>query len=292
MRNISLFIRRYAIFIAFVLLQMISLYLLFTTQRIHRAVGQGVMNNVTGFFNSQYTKVESFFTMKAENKRIHALNDSLMNLLSANYIQQKDSTFTSSETHFNTIDSTQKTRQFFWRAAQVVYNTLNSNRNYLQINKGAKDGINDDMGVFSSDGSLVGKVVNTGQNFSEVMSLFHVMNKLNILVKRTSTRAILEWEGNASPFLTIEGIPKSDSVRVGDTIITGNFSLSYPAGKNVGVVHAILKESNTNFLKLSVKPIADFSTIKNVFVVENLFLNEQKALDEATKKKIEASNKK
>ena len=287
-----MFIRRYAIFIAFVLLQIISLYLLFTTQRIHRAVGQGIMSDVTGFFNNQFNKVEGFFTMRAENKRIHALNDSLMNLLATNFIADKDSTFIATENTFKVLDSTKQTRQYLWRTALVIYNSVNSNRNYLQINKGAKDGIKDDMGVFSSNGSLVGKVVNTGQNFSEAMSLLHVMNKLNILVKRTSTRGILEWEGNASHLLTIEGIPKSDSVKVGDTIITGNFSLSYPAGKNVGVVQAILKESNTNFLKLKVSPTADFSTIKNVFVVENLFINEQKALDDATKKKIDASVKK
>ena len=38
------------------------------------------------------------------------------------------------------------------------------------------------MGVINSDGSLVGVVVNVSQNFSEVMSLLNVLNRVNVVV--------------------------------------------------------------------------------------------------------------
>jgi rod shape-determining protein MreC len=66
---------------------------LFTYNRFHRAKGLGVGNQITGWFNTQYNTLEDYFKMKEENRRIHKLNDSLMNLLPANFIRSDTSTF-------------------------------------------------------------------------------------------------------------------------------------------------------------------------------------------------------
>src|SRR5258705_8394636 len=84
MRNIFLFIRRYFTFLTFLALQVAALWFLFTYNRFHRAKGLGVANEVTGWFNTRYNTLEDFFKMKEENRRIHKLNDSLINLLPYN----------------------------------------------------------------------------------------------------------------------------------------------------------------------------------------------------------------
>ena len=85
MRNIFLFIRRYFTFFTFLVLQVMSLWFLFTYNRFHRAKFLGMANEMTGRINSQYNKVEDYFTLKEENRRVHQLNDSLLNLLPGNF---------------------------------------------------------------------------------------------------------------------------------------------------------------------------------------------------------------
>lgn len=284
MRNIFVFIRRYIVFLLFIALQGISLWFLFTYNRTHRAKGLGVANQLTGWFNTRYNTVEDFFRMKEENKRLHYLNDSLRNLQAYNFTQQ-DTT----KGYFRDsipFDSTGSKRLFTWTPAQVVYNTVNSEKNYLQINKGSAQGIKDDMGVFSSNGGLVGKVVNVGTNFSQVMTLLHVQNNVNVLLKKTGNAGRLSWDAQQPGILTLNSIPKSDSVLVGDTIITGKFSNSYPAGMMVGRVIDIVKDKTTNFYVLKIKATANFATLQQVSVVENLHYDEMQKLNQETQKKV------
>ena len=91
MRNVFLFFRRYFTFFTFLVLQGVALWFLFNYNRFHRAKFLGVANEMTGRINSQYNKVEDYFTLKEENRRVHQLNDSLLNLLSRNYLQRDSS---------------------------------------------------------------------------------------------------------------------------------------------------------------------------------------------------------
>jgi rod shape-determining protein MreC len=284
MRNIFLFIRRYFTFLTFLVLQVLALWFLFTYNRFHRAKGLGVANQVTGWFNTQYNTLEDYFKMKEENRRIHKLNDSLMNLLPANFL--KSDTTIKLLADSIPYDTLGHYRHYKQRAAQVVYGTVNAEKNYIQVNKGARDGIKDDMGVLSSDGSLVGKIINVSPNFSIVMSLLHVQNKVNVLVKKTRSSGTIAWDAKDPRFLTLTNIPVSDSIVKGDTIITGSYSLSMPPGKMVGTVAGIHKDPATNFFVLKIRTAANFADLQQVFIVENLQYDEQEKLLEETKKKM------
>ena len=85
MRNIFLFIRRYLTFFTFLILQGVALWFLFNYNRFHRVKFLGVANEMTGRINTQYNKVEDYFTLTAENRRLNRLNDSLLNLLPSNF---------------------------------------------------------------------------------------------------------------------------------------------------------------------------------------------------------------
>ncbi|MBL7737902.1 MAG: rod shape-determining protein MreC [Chitinophagaceae bacterium] len=285
MRNIFLFIRRFSTAIFFVALQALALWFLITYNKFYRAKGLGVANEVTGWFNSRYNTAEDFFKMREENRKVHKLNDSLMNLLSVNFIRNDTaSRLTTDSIPFDTLGHY---RRYRWRNAQVTYGTVNAEKNYIQINKGSKDGIYDDMGVFSSDGSLVGTVINVSPNFSQVMSLLHVQNKTSVLVKKTRSSGAVSWNGKDPQFLILSNIPKSDSIVKGDTIVTGNYILSIPPGMMVGTVAEIVPDNSTNFYVLKIRTAANFADLQQVFVVENLQYPEQESLLKATQKKVD-----
>ena len=284
MRNVFLFIRRYFTFFAFVALQAMALWFLFTYNKFHRAKGLGWANELTGRINSRYKNVDDFFHLKAENQRLHAMNDSLLNQLPINFIKRD----TSSKIVQDTIpyDTLGHYRRYIWRPAKVVYNTVSSQKNYIQLNRGANDGIRDNMSVLSSDGAAIGVVVNVSPNFSQVMSLLHVQSRRSVIMKRTGNIGIIEWDGQNPLYLTLKNIPKSDSVAVGDSILTSVNSY-FPPGFMVGTVDKVIMDKNSNYYVLRIKPAANFFNLQQVHVVENLQFDEQNKLLEDTKKMID-----
>ena len=289
MRNIFLFIGRYFTFFAFLGFQVLALSFLFRYNKYHRAVGLGVANELTGWMNSKYANVDQYFHLKQESDRIHHVNDSLINLLKTNFLNPDTATqFVQDTIPYDTLGHR---RRYVWRDAEVVSNSVNAERNYIQINRGSKQGIRDNMAVLNSDLSLVGIVVNTSDNFSQVMSLLHVKNNVNAIMKRSGNAGTISWDGKSPLYLTMTGIPKSDSIAKGDTVLTGTYSLSFPPLRMIGSVASVIKDNSSSFYVLQIKTAANFQNLQHVFVVENLQADEQEKLDKETRKKIDEVKK-
>lgn len=285
MRNIFLFLRRYFVFFAFLFLQIISLWLLFNYNRFHHVKFLGIANEITGRINTQYNKLEVFFSLRQENRRVNQLNDSLLNLLQNNFVKPDTNARIVNDTFFH--DTTGQYRRYYFRDAKVVYNTVSSQKNYLQLNRGSKQGIKDNMAVISSDGYPVGIVVNVSNNFSEAMSLLHVQNTVNASLKNSGEFGTLQWDGKDPRYLTLKNIPKSAGVKQGDTIVSSIYSYNFPPGYMIGTVAGITMDNVTGFFILKVKTAADFFNLQQVHIIENLQYDEQVKLFNDTKQKME-----
>lgn len=289
MRNIFLFIRRYRTFFTFLFLQGVALWFLFSYNRYHRAKFLGVANEVTGRINSQYNKVEDYFTLKEENRRVHRLNDSLLNLLPRNFSVRNTAVQLVRDSV--PIDTMGTYRRYFSRPAVVVYNTVNSQKNYIQLNRGANQGIRDNMAVVNSDGSVVGVVVGVSPNFSQVMSLLHVQNSVSASLKKSGETGTAEWDGKDPRFLTLKRIPKTVEVKKGDTVLTSSVSYNFPPGYMVGTVADVKIDNTSGMYLLRIKTAANFNNLQQVHIIENIEREEQIKLYEETRKKIEETKK-
>lgn len=289
MRNVFLFLRRYAIFFLFLILQVVALYFLFSYNRFHRVKFLGLANEMTGRINSQYNKLEDYFTLREENRRVHRLNDSLLNLLPRNFAT-RDSTVIAIQDSIP-YDTLGNYRRYLSRPATVVYNTVNSDKNYIQINKGSNQGIRDKMSVVSSDGNAVGVVVNVSANFSQVMSLLHVQSTVSASLKRTGDFGMVEWDGKDPRYLLLKRIPKTVEVKKGDSVLTSTVTYNFPPGYMVGTVSDIKLDNTTGMYLLKIKTAANFYNLQQVHVIENVERDEQVKLFEETKKKIEEVKK-
>ncbi len=285
MRNVILFIRRYLTFFTFLLLQILSLWFLYSYNKFHQAQFLQWANELTGQINTRYKKVENFFVLGEENKRLHRVNDSLLNLLAQQYVQPD----TTKRLVVDTVmqDSTRQTRRYYFRPASVIFNSTSGEKNYIQLDRGSVEGITENMSVLNADGSAVGIVVSVSPHFSQVMSLLHVRQKVNVALKKTGDFGTLEWDGADPSVLLLKGLPKSVPVKVGDVVVSSRYSFNFPPGYPVGVVSGIVSDNSTNFYVLKVRPSARFYNLQHVFVVENLQYTEQSKLDEDTRKRIE-----
>jgi rod shape-determining protein MreC len=280
MRNIFLFIRRYLNFLFFLLLQIIALSMLFRYNKFHEAAFMNVAKEVTGGIYERVNNTEYYFHLKRTNDSLVTENERLRNQLATNFENPDTSTVLVKDTV--PYDTLGHYRKFFWRQAKVSNNSTSTQNNFITIHRGENQGVRKDMGVVGSNG-VVGIVVNTSANYSTVMSLLHRNTKVSASLKKTGETGTVSWDGNSPLFLTLTNIPKSAKVQVGDTVVTSPYAIEFPPTM-VGTVHNIEEDRSTNFYTLILKPATNFFSLQYVYVVENLQAQEQKQLEEATRK--------
>jgi rod shape-determining protein MreC len=290
MRNIFLFIQRYFVLLCFLVLQAVALYMLFQYNRYHKAAFSGVAQELTGRINKQVDKVDDYFHLREENRRVHQMNDSLINLIRSNFVTTDTSVKLVTDS-LRINDTTKSVRRYLWRTAKVVYGTTGFEKNYIQLNSGSKQGIVDNMAVLSSNGTLVGLVVNVSPNFSEVMTLLHTQSSVQASLKKSSALGKLEWDAKDPRFVFLKGISRDVEVKKGDSVLTSVYSYNYPPGFLIGTIASISTDKASGFYLLKVRTATNFAALQQVFVVENLEREEQVKLDEDTKKKMEQQKK-
>ena len=284
MRNVFLFIRRHFNFLFFLVLQLIALSFLFRYNKFHEAAFLNVSTEITGRINEKYNGIEYYFQLKKTNESLVRENLMLRQQLKGNY-EAPDSI---RRLILDTIkvDSGKSLIKYRILEAKVVNNSIGSQTNYLTIHRGFAQGVRPNMGVTGPQG-IVGSVVNVSENFATVMSMLHRQFKVVAKLKNGSETGTIDWDGQNPLFVTMRNIPKSAKVNKGDTVLTTQTSSLFPANLMVGTVYEIVPDNTTNFYILKLKTATNFSNIEYVYVVDNLQYDEQKRLEDSTRKKIQ-----
>lgn len=281
MRNIFLFIRKFFNFFFFLVMQITALYMLFHYNDFHEAAFMGVANDITGKISKRYNNVEYYFHLKKTNESLVQENVMLRNLLKQDF----EVADTSAALRMDSIpyDTTGIRRKYIYRDAKVVNRYLVFPNNYFTLHRGEKQGVRKDMGVISPDG-VMGVVVNTGDNYSVVMSLLHLQSRISGRVKKSGETGQVYWDGKSPSTIFINNLPKSVPIAKGDSIVTSQYGTYFPQGILIGTVTEIVNDKSSNFYTLKLKPATNFSSVEHALVIENLQADEQKKLEEAVKK--------
>lgn len=158
--------------------------------------------------------------------------------------------------------------------AHVVYNNIVGMENYIQLDKGSEDGIKPDMGVMSPSG-IIGVVRNVSPHFSIVISVLNPKFQLNCKIKNENYFGPLVWDGRNFEYTYLENLPKHAEIEKGDTIVTSGFSAFFPEGLPVGVIMDSYQQKNDSYIAARIKLFADFSTLTNVLIIDNIYREEQ-----------------
>ena len=243
----------------------------------HEAFFGSWTNQVAGNVNRYYNNLAYFFSLKETNARLVAENVALRNQLAQNFVTVDTSK--KSGTLVLRKDSVEVVRKFFYYPAKVVGNTFTLQKNYVWVERGAKQGIRKDMAAISPDGSIVGIVVEVNDNYSKIMSLLHRNSKVSAMLKRDKIAGSIEWEGTDPYTLVLKNISKSAAPKIGDTVLTSPYSSNFPAQLMIGKVTSIVKDPSSNFLTLNVKAATNFFNLEYVYLVDNKRMDEQRQLE-------------
>jgi rod shape-determining protein MreC len=280
-RNVFLFIRRHFNFLFFLLLQIIALSFLFRYNKFHEAAFLNVSTEVTGRLNERYNNVEYYFQLKKTNEALVQENVRLRQQLIANY-EAPDS----NKRLFRDTIRVDSVRKWLIMEAKVVNNTISLPTNYLTIHRGFRQGVRSNMGVTGPQG-IVGTVINVSENFAIVMSVLHPQFRVVAKLKKGGETGTIFWDGISPAFISMRGIPRSANVVVGDTVVTSQITSLFPAGLLVGTISEIVPDNTSNFFNLRLRTATNFSNIEYAYVLDNVQYDEQKRLEDSTRKKVQ-----
>lgn len=266
MRNLFLFIRRYFNFLFFLVLQILALTFLFRYNRFYNAAFSNVAGEVTGKVNEKYSNAEYYFKLKKANEALVKENVNLRSLLRTNY-EPADTTNKIVEDSIR-VDSLLKFRKYRYFDARVVGSFVSTQTNYLEIHRGALQGIHKDMGVIGPLG-IVGRVVGVTDNFSVVMSALNKQFKVKAKLKKSGENGTIEWDGVSPTYIQLRDIPKSAVIAKGDTVLTSELSSIYPPNIMVGTVEGIINDQSSNFFTIKLKTATNFLNVQYVYVIDD-----------------------
>jgi rod shape-determining protein MreC len=272
MQNLLRFIIRFSFQIIFVILEVLSLTLVFQNNPLPNARLYQLTQDVNSFFYSQVNHVSKFFHLTTENATLVTENARLRNELA----NRPPATSLDS---MSSLTNSQYTYDFI--PAYVVNNSVNRQNNYLTIKVGSAQGVRPDMGVVGPQG-IVGVVKNVSPNFSTVIPVLNSRFRGSVKLTSQEYFGTLTWPGHNYREALVSEIPSHVYVYVGDTIVTSGLSTIFPAGEMVGFITRVDRNPAGSFYELTVLLSQDFKKLTTVYVVRNFMKAEQERLEEQT----------
>lgn len=261
MQKIIDFVTRYKEYFTFFALIVISLSLI-SMGNVTRIGGfRTVVIGGMGWFQNIFSFIPNPIALKSENQALRELNlqlSSEVTRMRQAMVENKN---------LRQMLELRKTLDKPFVISEVVGRSTIEMRNYLTIDKGKNHGIEEGMPV-RNDAGLIGVIIASSSNYSLVEMVKNRDVKISAKVQRSNYPGLIVWEGGEE--FIMKNMPKSYDVKVGDIIISSDFSNKYPSGIPIGQVVKAQEEKGELFLKVLVKPLVNFSTLEQAFVLKYL----------------------
>lgn len=282
MRNFIRFISRFFNLILFLVLEVACAVLIARTNTVQGNDLLNSSNAVSGFLYKRQNALVYYFGLGT-------MNDSLLRENTRLRAQLAALRYTTDTVHDSiairkvaTTDSGRVIRyaRYIYRPARVINNSVVQRNNYITINRGSDDGIHKEMAVISGTG-VVGRVVHTSAHFSTVLSVLSSLQTVSAHLKDGTAGQVTWIQEGRTPrpdVLYLPDIPGEIPLHRGDSVWTTTYSF-FPPDVLIGTVENVLIVKKTGNRLLFLKPATNFRNMMYVYVVENTYQEEQKALE-------------
>ena len=273
MHNLTEFLAKHNHWFVFLVLEVVSMVLLFRYNSYQGSVWFSSANAVTGKVYEWDSAVESFFSLSGVNsqltqrnafleQQVRMLDDSIARLTRS---QEAAVTRLSSMVPF------QGCRLI---PAKVVANMVNRYDNLITIDKGSADGVKRDMGVVCGMG-VVGIVYLVSEHYSIVIPALNSHSNISCTIQRRGYFGYLRWRGGSSQLAYLEDVPRHAHFKLGDNVVTSGYSSVFPPGVMVGKVLHVFNSADGLSYRVQVKLSTDFARLRDVCLVDDSALQER-----------------
>jgi rod shape-determining protein MreC len=269
MRNLYLFFRKHYFYFLFLLLETVSLILLFNYNQFQNAAVYTWSDQAAGTVNGMFRNISEYFSLRSTNRVLTEEIAQLQSRMPEAFYMADTATFFVKDTMYRS--------EYRYIAARVLSNTTNKRNNFIMINKGRMHGVQTSMGVVIGN-RLVGQVVGVSRHFSWVMSLLNKDSRISAKFKKNNQLVNVEWSGGNYRVGSVKEIPKHFEILPGDTIITSGNSEIFPEGVLVGTIKDFTVLPDENFNSARIVFSTDFNSLGYVEVVVDMMKMEKEEL--------------
>jgi len=278
-KNLLAFLAKYHHWLLFVVLEIVSLVLLFRFNSYQGSVWFTTANAAAGKFYEGYSEVEAFFGLTKLNEQLTQRNLYLEKQVSQMAEQLTDLTRDSAYLHQNQL---QLLSEYKLIPAKVVTNSLHKRNNLITLDKGRADGVHEDMGVACGNG-VVGIVYMASEHYSIVIPVINTESNISVTIKDKGYFGHVTWNGGASDMAFVDDIPRHAKFRLGADIVTSGFSSILPAGIKVGKILHVFNSTDGLSYRIQIKLSTDFSRLRDVCIIDDSKMQERMQLMRAAK---------
>jgi rod shape-determining protein MreC len=273
MRNLINIILKYNFVILFVFIEAISFIILVNRNDYQSSGFFNYSRTIGSYYFKKSNAFKEYMSLREVNRKLMDENADLRSRLPSSYFRIDTSRIEVEDTTFKV--------HYTYTPAKVINNSTNHQYNYITLDKGREEGIEEGMGVVSSDG-IVGMVDAVSEHFSLVISLLNRDFRVSAKIKKNNYFGPLEWSGKNSSTATLNEIPLHVNVKEGDTIVTSGFNSVFPEDVMIGFIEDI-KITSGSFYSIRVHLASDFKKLSYVMVVNNLMSEEIDQLESKMK---------
>lgn len=219
--------------------------------------------NITSFIGYHMGHFASFFssigTLKLENERLSEENVDLRAENAALADQSRENELLRQEMQLaprNTFDLL---------SAEVIGRDGTSSGGAILINKGTSSGIGKGMAVIAGSGTLIGRVVELTPFSSRVLLVSDSESAVNAVAGMHEARGVVRGEYGLG--LVLDMVLQSDTLAVGDEVITSGLGGDMPRGLLVGSVTSIESSADRLFQRATLASPIRFDQVRFVSVI-------------------------
>lgn len=282
MHNLTEFLTKYFHCFLFLLLEVVSLVLMFRFNNYQGSVWFTSANYVAGIIYEQESKLLSFFSLGEANealtKRNLELEQEVKSLSAQLFDKTKDSTYLK-RGQFRLLE------KYHLIQAKVVDNSIDRSDNFMTINVGSADGVKKDMGVACGDG-IVGIVYLVGSHYSVVIPLLNSKSNVSCAISGRDYFGYIKWNGGPSNIAYLDDVPRHARFKIGDRVVTSGYSAVFPAGLLVGKVKKVFNSQDGLSYSLQIELSTNFANLRDVCVINEPELDVRKQLLQAAQDSI------
>jgi rod shape-determining protein MreC len=116
-----------------------------------------------------------------------------------------------------------------------------------------------------TDQGIVGRIVEMSPHVSKILLIINENSNIDALVQENRIQGILQGAGSLG--CSLKYVPKTETVNIGDTIISSGLSGLFPKGLLLGTVKNVDKTNSGLFQKIDVAPFVDFARLEEVVIL-------------------------
>lgn len=286
MRNLLAFIAKYNHWFLFVILEVICAVLLFRYNSYQGSVFFSSANVAAGKVYEFDAQAKSFFSLTKVNEQLTQRNL---------YLEEQVKELTermveiTNDTNYTKRSQLEMLSSYKLIPAKVVTNSINQRDNLITLDKGSDDGVRVDMGVACGNG-VVGIVYMVSKKYCVVIPVLNSHSNISVTVDKRGYFGYLHWLGRRPDKAYVNDIPLHAKVLPGDQIVTSGYSSIFPPGMQVGKVLYVFKSLDGLSLQLQVRLSTDFSTLRDVCIIDDAKMKERIDLMRAAQDSIKPRN--